>query len=274
MVEAARWLPRLLLIRTDFMRMLTSSRRSPVARASSRALSASLLIFVAAALTGCGDETGEAAPAPGDQAAAAQDTASAPQAPGADGEELVDISAIGFDEGNVETAVVQVVEFSDFGCVHCANFHQNSYPVLYEEFVAGGDVVWKYIPVSIAGFPNAMEAAMSAECAAEQGAFQPMRSWLYENREGWMASDDPHAMFRDAAGTLLADAGAFETCMNEGGQALERIQQGTQIALDIGVRGTPTFVVQGFPVQGAPPLDQFQEALRSLVAEVQAQPGN
>jgi len=276
-VGAVRWPLQLLLIRTDFMRTLLPSRRSIVARAS-RPFTAFLPILALAALIGCGDGTGEAAPAPGDQVPAGQDAAGqaqdAPQTPGADGEDLVDISAIGFDEGDVETAVVQVVEFSDFGCVHCANFHQNSYPALYDEFVAGGDVVWKYIPVSIAGFPNAMEAAMSAECAAEQGEFHPMRSWLYENREEWMASDDPHAMFRGAAGGMVADAGAFETCMNEGGEALERIQRGTQIALDVGVRGTPTFVVQGFPVQGAPPLDQFQEALRSLVAEVRAQPGN
>ncbi len=224
------------------------------------------LLFITMGLTACGDETGEAAPAPNGQDAAAQTPAN--------DEEMVDISAIGFDEGDLETAVVQVVEFSDFGCVHCANFHQNSYPVLYEEFVAAGDVVWKYIPVSIAGFPNAMEAAMAAECAAEQDAFRPMRSWLYENREGWMGTGDPHGMLQSAATDIVDDAAAFEACMNEGGRALERIQEGTELALEIGVRGTPTFVVQGFPVQGAPPLDQFQEALRSLVAEVRAQQGN
>lgn len=255
------------------MRIAIPSFRGPRGiRASARLTALPALLFVTMGLTACGDETGEAAPAPNGQDAAAQ-TQDAPQTPGSD-EEMVDISAIGFDEGDLETAVVQVVEFSDFGCVHCANFHQNSYPALYEEFVAAGDVVWKYIPVSIAGFPNAMEAAMSAECAAEQDAFLPMRSWLYANREGWMGTDDPHGMLQSAAADIVGDPAAFEACMNEGGRALERIQEGTELALEIGVRGTPTFVVQGFPVQGAPPLDQFQEALRSLVAEVRAQQGN
>ena len=260
------------------MRITTPPSLRSFGRRTSAPFTALLtVLFVATGVAACGDGTGEAAQAPADATPAAQDapaqTPGAPQTPGA-GEDLLDISTIGFDQGNLETAVVQVVEFSDFGCVHCANFHMNSYPELYEEFVAGGDVVWKYIPVSIAGFPNAMEAAVSAECAAEQDAFYPMRSWLYQNREGWMGADDPHGMLQSAAAEIVDDAAAFQACMNEGGRALERVQEGTQLALDVGVRGTPTFVVQGFPVQGAPPLDQFREALRSLVAEARAQQGN
>lgn len=216
------------------------------------------VLLLAFALAGCGDSaaSGEAAP-PTDQ--------TPPQTP--EGGEEFDISGLGFDEGDIEGAVVQVVEFSDFGCVHCANFHIDSYPALHEEFVETGDVAWKYIPITIAGFPNADEAAVAGECAGEQGQFPVMRDWLYQTREEWMASQDPEGMFVAQAEEFGLDAQVFETCLLEGEDARARVAEGSRVAREVGVRGTPTFVVQGFPVQGAPPLEQFQEALRGMVQE-------
>jgi protein-disulfide isomerase len=223
------------------------------------------LALVPALLVGCGNDAASSEAVPAQQ--------QAQQTPPADGEEMFDISGIGFDLGDVETAVVQVVEFSDFGCVHCANFHIESFPQLYEEFVASGQVAWKYIPITIAGFPNADEAAVAGHCAMEQDRFAPVRDWLYEHRETWMASDDPNALFMDQADEAGLDAAAFESCLIESEGPRAQVAEASQIAMELGVRGTPTFVVQGFPVQGAPPLDQFQEALRQLVAEAEGQEG-
>jgi len=221
-------------------------------------------LLLAFAVAGCGDNTasGEAAPS-ADQ--------TPPQA--AQGGEEFDISGLGFDEGDVEDAVIQVVEFSDFGCVHCANFHIESYPALHEEFVATGEVAWKYIPITIAGFPNATEAAIAGECAGEQGQFPVMRDWLYETREEWMASNDPEGIFMAQAGEMGLDQDVFETCLTEGEAARARVAEGSRVAREVGVRGTPTFVVQGFPVQGAPPLDQFREALRGMIQEARSGAG-
>lgn len=223
------------------------------------------LALVPALLLGCGNDAATSEAAPAQQ--------QAQQTPPADGEEMFDISGVGYDLGNVETAVVQVVEFSDFGCVHCANFHIESFPQLYEEFVASGQVAWKYIPITIAGFPNADEAAVAGHCAMAQDRFPPVREWLYENRDSWMASDDPNALFLAEADAAGLDAGAFESCLIESEGPRAQVAEASQMAMELGVRGTPTFVVQGFPVQGAPPLDQFQEALRQLVAEAQAEEG-
>jgi predicted DsbA family dithiol-disulfide isomerase len=60
---------------------------------------------------------------------------------------------------------------------------------------------------------------------------------------------------------------AWEQCLTAG-EASARIEQSNQMAGELGVRGTPTFIVEGFPVQGAPPLADFQDALRQMVADL------
>jgi protein-disulfide isomerase len=223
-------------------------------------------------VSGCGDEA--AANADDPPAAASPPAQEAPGDPSAQTEQgaqaqpqPVDLSGVGHDEGDPETSVVRVIEFSDFGCVHCANFHLSSYPELYEEFIEAGDVMWKYIPITIGGFPNGDLAAVAGECAAQQDDFAGMRDRLFEIREEWMRAEEPAAMFVDEAETFGLDGEAFRACLTEEGEARERIEANDRLALRIGVRATPTFVVQGHPVEGAPPLSAFQEVLRELVAE-------
>ena len=46
------------------------------------------------------------------------------------------------------------------------------------EYVATGKVYWKYMPMILGIFPNAMEAAQAGECAGEQGRFREMQDRL------------------------------------------------------------------------------------------------
>jgi protein-disulfide isomerase len=236
-----------------------------------------LPILAVSLAMGCGDANSQNAGSPPDAAAA-----------GADGQNLSaqeqairerqerqvhDLVRLGHIEGDDDAAVVAVIEFSDFGCVHCARFHLESYPALHEEFIAAGDVAWKYIPISIGGFPNGDVAAVAGECAAQQDLFAPLRDRLFETREEWMTSGDAAGLIIQHAADLGLDQGEFESCLAEDEEARQRIEDGNRVARELGVRGTPTFIVQGHPVQGAPPLDSFQQVLRELVAEARS-PGS
>lgn len=182
----------------------------------------------------------------------------------------VDLSHLGFNEGDEQSALVGIVEFSDFGCVFCARFHMNDYEELHREFIAPGDVLWKYVPITIGGFSNGEGAAVSGMCAGAQDQFARMRDLLFETREDWMAeTDDPAGLFRSYAQQVGLDLGVFDACV-QGDQAQAQLEEANRIAVDLGVRGTPTFVVEGYPVQGAPPLEAFQDALRNLIAESRA----
>lgn len=223
--------------------------------------SLALAAFVPALLPGCGESDGEARQGPPSDEAAPEQA-----------QEAVDLRGVGYDDGDMDEAAVWVVEFSDFGCIYCARFHVEDYPLLHGEFVEPGDVAWKYVPVTIGGFPNAEEATAAGICAGDQGEFAPMRDHLFEHREEWMGSEDPDGLLREYAAGLDLDLDAFDACYASD-EPRERLQEMNELARRAGVSATPWFVVQGFPVRGLPPRDAFQEVLRDLIAEARAGDG-
>jgi len=223
----------------------------------------SLSLALAIALLGaCDSQGGDARPV---------DTS--PSTASTDDPQVVDLASMGYNEGDSDSAVFGVVEFSDFGCVFCAAFHQESYPALHDEFVATGEVLWKYVPITIGGFPNGRMAGLSGICGARLDAFAAMRDLLYDTREEWMASNQPEPLFVQYAESLGVDGSAFRACLN-GEAAAEELDENDRIAVQIGVSGTPTFIVRGIPVRGAPPLASFREALQELIDEVRANDPN
>jgi len=186
------------------------------------------------------------------------------QAGGAAGQ--IDIDALGYNEGPAD-APVRVLEFSDFGCGYCRRFHQESYPLLVQEYMDAGKVQWKYVPMVLGMFPNAIEAARAGECAGEQGEFAVMRDLLFDRQSEWKQSDDPDTLMDRYAREVGLDTERFGQCVAEGWQD-ERIEDGTQLSRQVGVRGTPTFFVVGYaPIPGAIPLDLFRSALDTVYAE-------
>ncbi|TVP76462.1 MAG: hypothetical protein EA352_05670 [Gemmatimonadales bacterium] len=227
----------------------------------------SALLLSLCVLGGCGND------ANGTQSADASVQASSAAAAAADtltGEPpRVDLTEVGFDKGEPGSDKVYVIEFSDFGCVYCAGFHEDTYPALRDEFIDGGDVVWKYVPVTIGGFPNTEWAAAASFCAAEQDDFPTLRDRIYSERDAWMAASEA-----DAPGLLTSfardegyDGDAFEACMARP-ETMETVESTSRMAVEVGIRATPTFVVAGYPVEGAPPLESFREAIQELLAQI------
>jgi protein-disulfide isomerase len=249
---------------------------SPMPRRSIRRLVSArsgLLVLFSLAAVSCGRASDEA------QGAEAADQPGTPAASEAsDQQDVFDLRDMGMDEGSVMTAVLAVADFSDFGCIHCADFHVNDYPAIYDEFIQPGDVLWKYIPISVGGFPNGDMAALTGICASDlgsAGAFSEIREALFSRRNDWLTATPSQAreLFVSYAGELGIDADAFEACI-DGDSAAEVLEHNNDTARKIGVTATPTFIVGGSPVVGAPPLSEFQRVLRQLVTQArEAQAG-
>lgn len=233
---------------------------------SLRVARAVLPLAVVAACSPAG-EAAEADGAPAEATAQSEEAQTPPQ-------DVLDLSQLGMDEGSRMTAVIAVVDFSDFGCVHCATFHANDYPALYEEFVEGGDVLWKYVPITLGGFPNGDLAGVSGLCVTDLGparSFGGMRDRLFEERETWLAATpaDARELFIGYAAEFGIERSAFEACLDSD-SAQDRLENNNEMARRVGVSATPYFLVQGSPVRGAPPLADFQRVLRQLVSDARA----
>lgn len=176
-----------------------------------------------------------------------------------------------FWRGNPDADVV-VVEFSDFQCPFCRRHSLDTQPVLDEQFVDAGDVMWvfKHFPVEQT-HPQAVFAAGAAQCAGEQGKFWEMHHLLFERTDEWSVSE-PDAPLAALAEELDLDMEAFATCY----QAQETYQAVLSDLTDGSgfVRGTPTFVVlygeAGQLIPGALPADQFATALTQMLEEAES----
>jgi len=185
----------------------------------------------------------------------------------------IDIASLGYDSG-ASGAPVRVIEFSDFGCGFCRQFHLETYSTLEDEYMDTGKVEWKYIPVVIGRFGPAAElAAEAGECAGEQGRFPAMRDRIFELQGEWQRSPDPLPIFRAIAQETGVDVGRWTQCVTEGWRS-ERVRAGTELGFRAGLRGTPTFLIVGFTaLPGAIPLDLFREVLDSALVVRAGGPG-
>lgn len=217
-----------------------------------------LLLLLAA----CG--TGEETSPQGGSAPSAVPTADAAAAPG-----KIDLSGLGYSRGS-PSAPVTVVEFSDFGCPYCGKFALESLPELSREFIESGQVRWQYIPFELGIFPNGGQAALAAECAGEQERFWEMHDLLYMRQREWKPSAAPEPLFRGYAQSLGLNLARFGSCYRENRPA-ERIALNNRVAAELGVRATPSFLVNGRPVEGALPTDQFRMLLQWAGEQAQGQ---
>ena len=183
---------------------------------------------------------------------------------------FLDVEGVGNALG-AEDAPVTVVEFSDYGCVYCSRFAQQTFPRLYQEFVQPGQVRWLHVPFVLGKFRNGAEAARAAECAAEQGdpTFWAVHLGLFRRQAEWRDASDPLPIFRRYLEDAGADVAAFTSCYEEN-RPRESLNRADEIALAAGVASTPTFFVNGRRVDGAVPLPNFRRAILSALSEAGA----
>jgi protein-disulfide isomerase len=176
----------------------------------------------------------------------------------------VDLTGVGYDAGSVNAPVV-MIDFSDFGCPFCAQFTRETYPVIEREYIRTGKVFFKYVPFIVGMFPHSEEATRAVECAGEQGRFWPMADQVYDAQREWKGSSDPRPSLMRAAAAAGADAAKLSACYADG-HTDARTRHATDVADRLGVRVTPSFVIDGRPVEGALPLPEFRKVIEAALA--------
>jgi protein-disulfide isomerase len=161
-------------------------------------------------------------------------------------------------------APVTIVEFTDYQCPFCSRYYQQTWPVLKEQYVDTGRVyyVFKDYPLSSI-HPEAFKAHEAARCAADLGgddSFWQMHGRLFEGQAQWASNPDHAAVFLEYASGLGLDEDAFKACL-EGGDGAAAVQADVDEGRALGVTGTPTFFIAGYPFSGAQPIELFDQAI-------------
>jgi protein-disulfide isomerase len=107
-------------------------------------------------------------------------------------------------------------------------------------------------------------AGEASECAAEQDAFWEYHDFLFDNQAGENRGAFNKENLKHFAEELGLDSKAFNECLDSGKYADQVIAE-TKTAQDIGVRSTPSFLINGQPVIGAQPFETFQKVIEALL---------
>lgn len=162
-------------------------------------------------------------------------------------------------KGNSEASVT-LTEFSDLQCPACASFT----PVIEEVMSSYGDSIrfeYKHFPLPI--HPFAVDAAVAAEAAGQQGKFFEYHDTLFANQQTWSSAVTPNALFVQYAEDLDLDISQFRRQMNSSvlrDKVLAEMAEGRAL----NVTGTPTFFLNGERMQ----IETFQDFVEQVAVAV------
>lgn len=157
-------------------------------------------------------------------------------------------------KGN-ESAKILIVEFSGYDCPFCAKFARETLPKILKNFSV--KFVIKDFPIHGEAGIKAHEAA---NCALEQGKYWEYHDILFERQNEWMNNQ---SKLYDYAKLLNLNLEEFKACLDSD-KYREEILKDREEGLRLGVRGTPTFFINGKKVTGALPYEEFEKILKQI----------
>lgn len=202
-------------------------------------------------------------------------TVNALSGPGGNGNTASQISNTDDPALGSETAPVTIAYFGDYGCPICNRFEQRVFPGLEKQVIEKGEArfVKKNFPVVTSNSPQlamASQAVWNQTKDSNPEKFWEWHAHIYDNqgreRSGWATQQ-----------RILELTGQIEGINVERvRKALEQntyrseIRQDLQEGRNIGVRGTPTFIIystetgESTKLVGPQPVRRFQSAIQQV----------
>ncbi len=162
-------------------------------------------------------------------------------------------------------APVEVVEFSDYQCPFCAQFAEETEPLIVKDYVETGKVYFVYRSFGNFIGAESTAAAEAAYCAGEQNKYWEYHDILFANHTGENVGDYLDKRLTAFAESLGLNMGEFEQCMRSNKFA-DRIEQDRVDGTQAGVQGTPGFLINGKLIKGALPYSDFQVEIEAALA--------
>ena len=138
-----------------------------------------------------------------------------------------------------------VVVFADFQCPYCAKARlviDSALRVSPDLF----SVRYRHLPLETL-HPHAWMASLASECAGDQGRFREYHDVLYGHQDS-IGSVSWTDFAKRASVPQLSD---FEQCLSSE-RHNDAIERDVALARSLGIRGTPSFVVEGELFEGVP----------------------
>jgi protein-disulfide isomerase len=157
--------------------------------------------------------------------------------------------ALGADEG---ASKVTIVEYASATCPHCAAFHKDVWPKLKAEYIDTKKIrfIFREFPLN----DPALAAFMIARAAPKESYF-PLIDVYFDTLESW--AQDPAKGLLNIAKQAGFTQEKFDATLRD-----EKLAKGIMEIRDggvkFGVKGTPTFFINGQPLEGEVTYDNMK----------------
>lgn len=161
-------------------------------------------------------------------------------------------------------AKVTIVEYTDFQCPFCSRGY-TTVEQLLKDYDGKVKVIYKALPLT--NIHNwAEDSAVAVACVAEQNkdAFWKYYSYFFENQKT-IQKDTLNQKVMSMAKENGLDEAALKTCIDSK-KTLPQVQADMKEAQSLGFTSTPSFMVNGNPVIGAKPIEEFKQIIDAELA--------
>ena len=162
-----------------------------------------------------------------------------------------------------ENAKITIIAYESLTCSHCANFHNDVYPLLKKEYIDTGlaKIEFRHFPLDMAAF-NASKVAL---CKQNQG-LEILES-LYSNQQAWVRGNTIEEM-NDNLKKFIKKKGfkvEFEKCINN--KEIEDFVLNDRIegAKNFKINATPTIIINNKKFEKTLNYKNLKKALEKLI---------
>jgi len=171
---------------------------------------------------------------------------------------LVQVSADNDAVKGNANAPVTIIEFSEYQCPFCGRFARDTLPSIVRDYVDTGKV--KFVYRDFVVHSSSQDAQEAAECAKEQDKFWEYHDVLYENQQNLDIES-----LKGYASDIGLETNSFNSCLNSR-KYKDEVDKDTADGRTAGVRGTPTFFINGKKFVGAQPYEKFKTEIEAALA--------
>jgi len=164
-----------------------------------------------------------------------------------------------------ENAKIKIYAYQSLTCPHCADFHDEVYPLLKKDYIDKGlvKIYFKHFPLDYA----ALNAAKISQCINKEKRISFL-SYLYENQEMWIKGKKIEDINQNLKGYVkkfgLSDED-FDRCLNF--EDVENFVLNTRIeaAKKFEVKSTPAIVINDKMYKDAVKYDKLKKIIEKLI---------
>ncbi len=168
-------------------------------------------------------------------------------------------------------AKITIVEFGDYQCTWCHNWHTTAKDSVMANYVDTGKVrfLFKDYPINDLSDKASSMAAQASYCAADQGRYWNYHDELYNNwkgeNTGWVTRAN---LERFATNVGIPNILAFSNCL-DAGKYSGLVSDNFNLARSIGLDATPSFIILADGqtpklISGAYPYSTFERVIDDM----------